>query len=84
MVGCAVPFPRRRVFLGESGKDLRVRKRRTFSGALCSENQDVPGSSSSFTSASGLESASASVDVVSLSLCASVSLVLSRWALVRA
>lgn len=41
---------------GERGKDLRVRKWRTFSGALCSENQDVPGSSSSFRSESASES----------------------------
>jgi hypothetical protein len=38
-----------RVLHGASGKLSSVRKRRTFSGALCSENHDVPGSSSSST-----------------------------------
>lgn len=37
---------------GASGKEASVRKRRTLSGALCSENQDVPGSSSSSTDSS--------------------------------
>lgn len=48
----------RRVLRGASGKEARVKKRRTFSGALCSENQDVPGSSSSFKSESASESLS--------------------------
>lgn len=48
-----------RVLRGDKGNDLRVRKCRTFSGALCSENQDVPGSSSSFRSEPASESASA-------------------------
>lgn len=46
---------------GDSGKDFEVRKRRTFWGALCSENHDVPGSSSSFTS-EALSESSISVD----------------------
>lgn len=45
-----------RVFAGDSGKSSEVKKSRTFSGALCSENQDVPGSESS--SASESESSS--------------------------
>lgn len=43
---------RGRVLRGESGNFADVRNLRTFSGALCSENQDVPGSSSSSTSSS--------------------------------
>lgn len=53
-----------RVFFGERGKERDVRKERTFWGALCSENQDVPGSSSSFRSES--ESASASESAFSV------------------
>lgn len=52
IVGCFSSALQRSVFFGASGNERRVRKRRTFSGALCSENQDVPGSSSSFTSES--------------------------------
>lgn len=43
---------------GARGKSSAVRNWRTLSGALCSENHDVPGSSSSSTdSASESESA---------------------------
>lgn len=65
----------RRVFFGASGKERRVKKRRTFSGALCSENQDVPGSSSSFTSESEFEFSFSS---------SFASVVFEMWANVRA
>ena len=41
-----------RVLAGASGNSSSVKKSRTFSGALCSENQDVPGSESSSASES--------------------------------
>lgn len=57
-----------RVFFGERGKERAVRKRRTFWGALCSENQDVPGSSSSFRSESESSFVSADADAPSWGL----------------
>lgn len=41
------------MFAGASGNSSSVKKSRTFSGALCSENQEVPGSESSSASESG-------------------------------
>lgn len=49
-----------RVLAGASGNSSSVKKSRTFSGALCSENQDVPGSESSSASESESESFSES------------------------
>lgn len=63
---------------GESGNEERVRKWRTFWGALCSANQDVPGSSSSFISESASES------WVSLEGVVSSGLGVEMWARVRA
>lgn len=45
-----------RVLHGASGNSAEVRNPRTLSGALCSVNHDVPGSSSSSTPSSPSES----------------------------
>lgn len=50
--GCGCDCDCAWVLQGANGKDSEVRNLMTFSGALCSVNQDVPGSSSSSSSSS--------------------------------
>ncbi|KAF7184893.1 hypothetical protein CNMCM7691_008851 [Aspergillus felis] len=72
-----------RVLHGASGKLSSVRKRRTFSGALCSENHDVPGSSSSSTDSDSDSEESTSASAVGVGRAFGRCL-LERWVRVRA